>query len=150
MQKGFACAGCKLSPCCRTSGKSYWCERGYDPESDVKPDGATKVKIGLIFVVVIFLGVVVFDYIERSSPSPRVSTPVATSAPVATDDRQAKVMLYMSCLGFSSSTAAKSLQAAGGDVDKVLTMTHMAVTGELSEEPPLTDREKTCLRSSGL
>ena len=58
-----------------------------------KPDGATKVKIGLIFVVVIFLGVVVFDYIERSSPSPRISTtPVATSAPVATDDRQAKVM----------------------------------------------------------
>ena len=56
----------------------------------------------------------------------------------------------MSCLGFSSSSAAKSPQAAGGDVEQVLALTHMAVAGELSEEPPLTEREKTCLKSSGL
>ena len=59
-------------------------------------------------------------------------------------------MRYMSCLGFSSSVAAKALKAADGDVDKVLTMTHMSVTGELSGEPPLTEREKTCRKSSGL
>jgi hypothetical protein len=59
-------------------------------------------------------------------------------------------MLYMSCLGLSTSAAARALKTANGDVDKVLTMTHMAVSGELSGEVPLSEREKTCLKSSGL
>ena len=103
------------------------------------------MKTGLILVA-IFLAVVGYRSMQSSSPS--VSAPVST--PVAVDGGEAKVMLYMSCLGFSSSAADKALKAAGGDVDKVLTMTHMAVSGELSGEPPLTKREKTCRKSSGL
>lgn len=99
------------------------------------------MKTGLILVV-IFVGVVVYLSMQNS-PSPSVSTPAAT------DDREAKVMLYMSCLGFSSGAAAKALNAANGNVDKVLTMTHMSVTGELSEDSPLTEREKTCLKRGG-
>jgi hypothetical protein len=99
------------------------------------------MKTGLILVA-IFLAVVAYLSMQPSSPS--------VSTPVAADGREAKVMLYMSCLGFSSSAADKALKAAGGDVDKVLTMTHMAVSGELSGEPPLTEREKTCRKSSGL
>jgi len=99
------------------------------------------MKTGLIWVA-IFLGVVAYLWVHSSSPS--VSTAVATG------DGEAKVTLYMSCLGFSSSAVAKALKAANGDVDRVLTMAHMAVSGELSGEPPLTEREKTCLKSSGL
>ena len=96
----------------------------------------TRLILVAIFLVVVYLST------HSSAPS--------ASAPAATDDREAKVTLYMSCLGFSSSAAAKALKAAGGDVDKVLTMTHMSVIGELSGESPLTEREKTCLKSSGL
>jgi hypothetical protein len=94
-----------------------------------------------LILVAIFLGVVYL--------STRSSSPIAVSTPAA-DDRGSKVMLYMSCLGFSTSAAAKALKAADGDVDKVITMTHIAVSGELSGEPPLNEREKTCLKSSGL
>jgi len=100
-----------------------------------------KTKLTLVAIV---LGMVVV-YLSTHSLSPTV-----VSNPVPTDDRESKVMLYMSCLGFSASAAAKALKAWDGDVDKVLIMTHMAVSGDLSGKPPLNEREKTCLKSSGL
>jgi hypothetical protein len=103
--------------------------------------GKQRMKAKLIWVA-IFLGVVYL--LTRSSSRPTLSIPVAT------DDKLSKAMLYMSCLGFSTSAAAKTLKAADGDVNKVITMAHMAVTGEVSGEPPLNERERTCLKNSGL
>jgi hypothetical protein len=77
-------------------------------------------------------------------------SPTVVSNPVATGDRESKVMRYMSCLGFSTSTAAGLLKATNGDADKVLTMSHLAISGELSRETPLNERERACLTSSGL
>ena len=59
-------------------------------------------------------------------------------------------MAYMGCLGISHDAAARSLKAAKGDVDKVLIMTHLAVSGDLSGRTQLNNREKACLKSSGL
>jgi hypothetical protein len=47
-------------------------------------------------------------------------------------------------------TAAKTLEVSGGDAEKVITMTHLAVGGDLAGEPQLSARELTCLKSSGL
>jgi hypothetical protein len=79
-------------------------------------------------------------------------TPVSsTNAPTQTaDDRGSKLLLYMGCLGISNAAAARLLKATDGDEEKTLTATHLAVTGELSQETPLTDREKACRKSSGL
>jgi hypothetical protein len=75
---------------------------------------------------------------------------VAPKDSVATDNRESKVMRYMTCLGFSTDDAAKTWKAAKGDANKVLTMAHMAVTGDLSGATPPNEREKACLKSSGL
>jgi hypothetical protein len=90
-----------------------------------------------LILVAIFLGVV---YLSMHS----------SSNPAATDDKKSKAMLYLSCVGFSTSAAAKALKAADGDAKKVLTMAHTAVGGELSVEPPLSAREKICRKSGGL
>jgi hypothetical protein len=103
-----------------------------------------KTRTGLILAA-IFLGVVVVAYISLHSSSSTV-----VSKPAASDDRQSKVMVYMGCLGFSASAATRALNAADGDVDKVLTMAHMSVSGDLSGGTPLNEQEKTCLKSSGL
>ena len=132
----------------------------------------TKVMFALIIVALTYLSVV---HHTSSPPSSGGSSNPATSpltplqkkvkeatapaanagnsnrpAPVLGTTRESKVMLYMSCLGFSTSAAARALKAADGDADKVLTMTHMAVSGDLSGQAPLNEREKTCLKSSGL
>ena len=78
------------------------------------------------------------------------SSPTVESNPAATDESESKAMLYLSCLGFSTNAAANALKAAGEDVDKVLAMTHMAVSGELSGQQQMSRREKICLKSSGL
>jgi hypothetical protein len=105
----------------------------------------------VLILVAIFL--VLLVYFSVHSPSPTVvSNPVApdVSNSVATDDRESKAILYMSCLGFSTSQADGAWKATHGDMNKFLTMTHLAVTGELTEDTPLTQREKTCRKGSGL
>lgn len=126
-------------------------------ESPERPEMKTHWK-GLI-ALALLLGVLIWGAYVKSvdhaaspdAPSADSSrVPSITTAGVGGITRESRVMLYMSCLGLSTSAAARALKAANGDVDRVLTMTHMAVSGELSGEAPLSEREKTCLKSSGL
>jgi hypothetical protein len=113
---------------------------------------------GLIALALLLCVLIWGAYVKSvdHATSPGVSSadsspvPSTTTASVRGTTRESKVMLYVSCLGLSPGAAARALKAAGGDPDKVLTMTHLAVSGDLSGRAPLNDREKACLKSSGL
>ena len=77
-------------------------------------------------------------------------TVVPKDPAAATDNREAGVIRYMSCLGLSTEAAAKAWRVTKGDANKVITIAHMAVSGDLSGETPPNKREKACLKSSGL
>ena len=120
---------------------------------EMKPHWKGLIALTLLLCVLIWGAYVKsVDRATRSDTSSVGSSavPSTTTASVDGTTRESKVMLYMSCLGLSPSAAARALKAADGDPDKVLTMTHMAVSGDLSGRAPLNDREKTCLKSSGL
>lgn len=126
-----------------------------EPEQP-KPKTRWKRVVGpltLVICLLIWIAYMNFGDHATSSDTSSVGSsavPNTTTASVDGTTRESKVMLYMSCLGLSPSNAARALKAADGDPDKVLTMTHMAVSGDLSGRAPLNDRERICLNSSGL
>ena len=87
---------------------------------------------------------------HRPAVAPPASLKPSASNPAVTDSKESKALLYMSCLGIPASTGDKAWNVTHGDMKKILIMTHMAVTGELVDETPLTGREKTCRKSSGI
>ena len=64
--------------------------------------------------------------------------------------QRGRVIRYMSCLGLSTEAAAKAWRVTKGDANKVITIAHMAVSGDLSGETPPNKREKACLKRRGL
>ena len=142
--------GFQFPPAAETQPVEEW----QGPE---QPERKTRWK-GLIALALLLCVLIWGAYVKSvdHATSPGVSSadsspvPSTTTASVRGTTRESKVMLYVSCLGLSPGAAARALKAAGGDPDKVLTMTHLAVSGDLSGRAPLNDREKACLKSSGL
>ena len=157
-------------PSCRTvyTEQPKFCANcGYQFASDPKANTVPRKKLtsaqagcGCLSIMVIIVAVMIFGISQRTTSQRTEPTPTKPLASTAGNSnrptsalgatKESKVMLYMSCLGFSPSTAAKALQAAKGDSDKVLIIAHIAVSGDLTGQVPLNQREKTCLKNSGL
>jgi len=152
---------CLLAQCpsCQTvfEGQPKFCGNcGHQFASDAKANAVLRKTLtpkqagcGCLSAMAIIMALMISTTPKRTEPAPTISHSFDAGNRFA-PERESKVMLYMSCLGFTPSTAAKTLNAAHGDLDKVLIITHLAVSGELSGKVPLNEREKACLKRSGL
>ena len=110
----------------------------------IKPKNSP-LKIGCAALAVVFAVIYVISLLTHGSKPPTYQPDQH-----ATDATEAKLMVYMGCLGFSNSMATKTWKAVKGDAKKALIMTHIVVSGDLDGKTPLSARERACLQKIGL
>jgi hypothetical protein len=115
-----------------------------------RPVAVILTLIGIIVAARVYDVLVHPEHRREDQQKSALAPALSPSSSPSRDTRESRAMRYMSCLGFPDNIAARAWNATRGDMTKFLAMTHLAVTGELERDVPLTAREKGCLESSGL
>jgi outer membrane lipoprotein SlyB len=84
------------------------------------------------------------------SALPGCSNETSSTTSASSVDTGAMLTGYLSCFGFSTIASQRAVQVAGADRTKVLAMAHASVTGDLSGDTPITERELQCKKTTGL
>lgn len=83
--------------------------------------------------------------VTKGSDAPTAPIPSSSSAPT----NESKMKLFADCLGLPPKAAPSAWRSVHGDVDKAITFLHIVYSGDL-DGTPLSLKEKTCLKKSGL